>query len=503
MSDTITNTLEAASSETLLPDEIWLAVFGYLGPRDLANVQRGCMKWSLLTCDNTLWRPLLAAVAMSIPDPAALAMGDYPAGIAIKDVYACRILRSRHADTSVCAPPAIAYASRGVAARRHPKSGMLLCGRFDQHGRLQGYGESDVLWRDGKGKTSVATYRGVFCNGVYHGRGALTVECRTCAQWDRYDCPLYAYKHAVRGGALNVLTVETLNGHTRVSFSGEFAGGLADGFGCATYYTKGGDLHAEYKGAWERGRWHGYGRADSVNGDYCEGNFAQGRPDDNVCARCVEPTPYRFEGCVASGSDQVLPQITFDDGTRLVVDRSIAPLGLVHATMHAPDGTVYADGTWDNGHGHATDPRANRRLYARFHRFIKPCDVAVTDRHGRVWHGCTGGCFGKPHHNPRGLQEIVYPNGDVLAVRWDDRLESVLSFSVSPNCPDARFAGATIRECEWRHSRVGEPHGGRSDEWVFEPHRRYTAQRERFLAYVRSGLGPWSPAALRVYGWES
>nr|UDO47376.1 Morn repeat protein [Pandoravirus massiliensis] len=507
-----TNTPGVTPVEALLPDEIWLAIFGYLGPRDLANAQRGCRKWSLLACDNALWRPLLAIIATSTPDPAALAMDDL-VGITVRDVYVCRVLRSRYAEASDRVPPAAAYASRGVVARHHHKSGVLLRGRFDRRGRLQGYGELDLVRCDNKGRKSMAAYRGLFRDGLYHGRGALTVECRACGRWHQYDCPVYDYVHAACGGALNVLTAEPLNRHTRVSFSGEFAYGLADGFGCATY-TKGDNLHAKYKGGWKRGRWHGYGRAHSENGDYCEGDFDQGLPVDNVRARCIEPIPYRFEGrATGGGSDHVQSQTTLDDGTRLVIKRLFAPFGLIHATMHAPDGTVYTNGTWDNGNGYATDPRANGRRYARFHRFTKPCDMAVTDRHGRVWHGCTGGCFGQTHHDPRGVQEIVYPNGDILAVQWTDhtvdvppfavppsRLSSVLSFTVSPNCPDARFAGVTIHGCDWRHSQVGEPRGGRSDEWVFEPQKQYAAQREQFLAYVRSGLGPWSPAALQVYG---
>lgn len=381
-----------------------------------------------------------------------------------------------------------------------------MCGRFDRHGRLQGYGEVDLSQRDNKGRTSAVIYRGMFRDSAYHGRGGLTVECGSCkGQRHPWDCPVYAHRSAVCGGALDVLATIAPDKHTRVSFWGEFADGLADGFGCATY-TEGDDLRIEYNGEWKRGLWHGRGRAESKDGAYCEGNFVQGRPDGDVRVRCVAPIPYLFEGHAAR-KDATSGQFTFDDGTRLVVNRLHSSVGLFGVTMHAPDGTVYTNGTWDlNGYGHATDPRPSRRRYARFHQFTKPCDMAVTDYHGRVWYGCTGGCFGETHHRPRGVQEITYPNGDVLAVQWDnavghlsDRLGSVLSFSVSADCPDARFAGTTFRGCEWWHNKVGEPRGGRSDEWIFDPRNQRTAQWEQFLAYVRSGLGPWSPAALQAY----
>ncbi|AVK75058.1 F-box domain containing protein [Pandoravirus quercus] len=497
------NIWETTSTEALLPDELWLAVFEYLGPRDLAGVQATCTRWSLLACDGALWRPLLAAVMTCTLDLCALVTDDLT-GLAIKDAYACRVLQS--ADRA-CPPATTASASRGITARRDRKSGALLHGHFDRRGRLQGYGEVDLLHRDNKGRTSVAIYRGMFRDGARHGRGALTVECGACnGQRHSWDCPVYAYMNAACRGVLDVLTALAPDKHTRVLFRGEFVDGLADGFGCATY-TEGDDLRIEYKGEWKRGRWHGRGRADSKDGAYCEGNFVRGRPDGDVRVRCVAPIPYLFEGHAAR-KDALVGQFTFDDGTRLIVNRLHSSVGLFGVTMHAPDGTVYTNGTWDlNGYGHATDPRPGGRCYARFHQFTKPCDMAVTDYHGRVWHGCTGGCFGETHHRPRGVQEITYPNGDVLVVQWDnavgllsDRLGSILSFSVSVDCPDARFAGTTFRGCEWWHDRVGEPRGGRSGEWIFEPRNQRTAQWERFLPMCARVSGRGLPPLSRPIG---
>lgn len=86
--------LETTSVKVLLPDELWLAIFGHLGPRDLARAQATCARWNLLTCDDALWRPLLTTAAIVGYDPSALAADDLT-GIALKDVCACRFLRLR------------------------------------------------------------------------------------------------------------------------------------------------------------------------------------------------------------------------------------------------------------------------------------------------------------------------------------------------------------------------------------------------------------------------
>lgn len=460
-----------------------------------------CTHLARLARDNALWLGRIARDFGDDPHAALLREDSFFA----RDMYACRWLLSRESKGAL---PSHTGDTRGRVALQktlHAMCTVTLCGRFDDENRLQGYGERHVIaTAEGLDEPGRAAYRGMFCDGAYHGRGVFEIDRNrfydhlkgrsACPHPIEFECPGL---HTLPGTA-------HWAGYRLARFSGDWVNGLPHGVGTATYDHKSDPLCATYVGQWRRGDWHGHGRFSSDDVTYCGPNFVAGRPHGDVTLRCAGPLDYLFQGRLRERAPQS-GCFTFADGSRLVVHSFV--WGRIKATLWTSD-TVAYDGEWDEyGNGEAIDPADGRRI--RFHDLTRQCTANKIDGAGRLWHGCTNEChsteiLGSLHEQeaykrqPCGFQKVRYPNGDVLCGRWRYGLDWVTSFAVSRTCSDARFAGVVFRGFVWTHRTVHTPRD-EPDEWIFWPHQRSHPQRDLFVAYVRSNLGPWSPAALQAY----
>lgn len=162
------------------------------------------------------------------------------------------------------------------------------------------------------------------------------------------------------------------------------------------------------------------------------------------------------------------------------------------------------------------------------HDYWRLCDSPHRDRWGRTWTGCTTLCTSTSFdlgsmrqcqsgvRTPVGLQRIVYPNGNVLCVKWRGSTRRIFrSFTVSRDCPDTRFAGQTFQGGDWYiYAAFGDSRGNvtearargcegrdrsRSAEWVFVPRHLEPDRHRLFAAYVQSPHRPWTSRAMALF----
>lgn len=484
-----------------LPDEVWMHILGCLDARALLAIGAACARLERLARDNALWIDRITADFYDDPF-LVLPQGDLP--FLIRDVYACRWLCRHDAAeiTSSCTHASGACGRTALTKTLDANVTTIACGRFDDEGRLQGYGERRATVTDTERREpDCATYRGMFRDGVYHGWGVLEVHGRPHSDLHKHaSCNKLIELYC--NGLCTLMGTGDWTAYRMTRFVGEWADGLPHGDGVATYARTNG-RHATYKGQWQCGLWHGRGWFSLSDGSHCGTDFVAGRPHGDVTLRRAGSPDYLFQGRLRGRMAQS-GCFAFGDGTRLVVGACTGER--VRATLHTAAGEVY-DGDWDERHnGEAVDSATGRRI--RLHDLVRQCTASKIDRAGRTWRGCTGYCLdtgawrlplpGREDimERPRGFQEVTYPNGDVLCARWREGLVWITSFAISRACPDDQFAGVVMQGFVWAYS-TDRRH--ENDEWIFWPHQRSHSQRDLFAAYVRSGLGPWSPAALAAY----
>jgi hypothetical protein len=481
-----------------LADELWTHIMGRLDARSLVAVGATCAHLERLADDNRLWLARMNADFCDDRDTLPTC-GDL--AFRTKDVYACRWLRRLDA-SGTAAPRTQNVCLRGRMALTKISDGgaaAIACGRFGDDGLLEGYGEYrvEIAAKDGNEANHFA-YRGAFRDGAYHGWGTLEIHGiphERLHKWVTYGKTIKLRCSGLR----TLLGTDHWAAWHMTRFTGIWSDGLQHGDGVATYSRVNG-MCATYKGQWRYGQWHGRGWFSSDDGGHCGPDFVAGRPHGDVVLRCTGSPDYLYEGRL-HGRMAYSGCFAFADGTRLVVGSRIVG-DRVKATLHTAAGEVY-DGEWDeSNNGEAVERGTGHRV--SFHDLVRWCTVTRVDRAGRTWRGCTQKCFGIGEHRgshqdarPHGFQKVTYPNGDVLCGRWRHGLVWVTSFTVSRTCLDNRFAGVIFQGFVWAYRA---DHAHENDEWIFWPRQRSHPQRDLFAAYVQSGLGPWSPKGLAIYG---
>lgn len=237
------------------------------------------------------------------------------------------------------------------------------------------------------------------------------------------------------------------------------------------------------------------GRLDPHNGTYqCEGITHRESP--------LKSARYRHRVVTVRSTGTYSGTLTLADGTCIDADWRADGNGVGVYLAFAANAPASIDGR------HHIDPKG---IHVVLHDVFRVCTKSMTDTRGRVWYGCVNDCrtnaaicHGTRFTHCQCSKRVVYPNGDVLMCKWRSTLMSVSSFTVSPACPDARFAGRTFDRCHWKFARVaskGLSLFDRALEYMFWPAggpSNATQQYDAFVAYARSGHGPWSDAALSL-----
>jgi hypothetical protein len=529
----------------VLPDETWTTILEWLGPRDLARIASTCVALCRLANDRRLWERILEADRALDARRHARAAGEYEAdwrwavdetehdwsaqGAHPRDVYACRLAcrRALRAGRIQTIPRSTVL---GITVVADAGTQTFWCGRVSTDTKsgarlhrsrlpLDGYGiHLHLAWAERNSLRHAVRYVGTFKNGAYDGHGVV----RILRDSDGYGtkcsgrkCPDYeaAVPHP------DFCALSDLVGNwagtpcptRRTLYAGRWENGKRHGSGLALYDTSSGDRLRACWGEWRR---------DSLDGRAAFVAFllpetaARIHPalDCDSMASHTRDMPQglrslldgygtdgrftiAFCGKVQNGRIQE-GLVTAATGHRfdVMAERN----DLYRCTMTAPDGTVYV-GQWNaEGYGAAVVADAPRgTLPLPFHKFSHRWTQTNTDAFGRTWHGC----WSRGSEMPCGVgpHRVTYPNGDVLVCRCavGGMLASVVSYTVSPTCADARFAGMVFERCVWRYT-PGQ-FARADDRVIYWPHERHARERADFAAYVRSGLGPWPPIALALY----
>jgi hypothetical protein len=318
-------------------------------------------------------------------------------------------------------------------------------------------------------------------------------------------------------------------------YDGSWDSGVPHGFGVAFYgnnfvYNVSRDRRpfdepmAVYVGDWRDGWWHGAGSVTTEAGGHCEGRFERGDidgwttryapwSDDSWCRPIVS-------SIYLSGPEGPHGRVVYEDGTAIATEPPALDLLGRERERGARDdrrvwrGTLCAPGArpvrgwWTNGvcpAGVAYDPHATPPVFVRFAhmaRWVHQAD-GETDPLGRRWCNLPDEM---PSRGPS-IECALFPNGDAWIVLVVNARPLTVAYYVSHSCTDARFAGRLFEADAWDSIEVG--HGREPSqecrkywhaEWIPWPRARACARKDHdlFLAYIESGLGPWSQRALEA-----
>jgi hypothetical protein len=534
----------AACSTDSLPDEMWSAILQLLDARGLLQVASTCHRMNGLVNDDPQWRLRLARDRAEADDEPWMAEGGDPPGVPPKDIYFCRLLvRYGLAPDGRIVPGKRMRAAGRLVLRTSEKGTLLECGARTSAG-LQGYG---VRARVGEGEGGIPLsthfYRGMFDRNRAHGHGTTTCwwigsDClRKELMFGTYDALRKAIRHLLEWAGSSARSAYGVP----VQYEGSWHEGTMHGRGTLRVCNPSDGWWIVYDGEWADGLFHERGSLYIERGalaplsahplfdtrppwgprrtPHREEERRKRRPLQRLLLESVSVGDPSWRerlfcgrmqwGALHKGTVWSLDGYTFEiqAAPADARDDRRAPSRAYDVTVTTPTRDTLA-GRWDaegNGRAFACDATGADVAFM-FHRYTRPC-TANKDALGRVWDRCVRGC---PEYrlvrsaaadDAQHERRIVYPNGDAVVCRWKGpTLVSVLSFTVSRGCPDRRFAGVTFDKRGWTFKAVGRSAFDHThEEWIFWPYRRDDPQRAEFAAYVRSGLGPWSPAALALY----